>query len=255
VAPAATAPKLTRLGDYVFRACFLDAQQATAMASFARSQLRLERIAILKQTGNAYSEELALAFRTAFETMGGRVVDSRGYAGIGTDFTPLMESIKASKAEAIYLPGYYDVVGSITRTARYLGLRIPFLGGDGWDESTLFEAHGEVLNGSYFTNHFAVDRPAPSTRRFATEFAKTHPVEPSGVAALGYDAAGLLFDAMMRASQLEPAAIRDALRVTRRYDGATGFISMGPDNNPRKNVLVLRIENGRPTYALDIAPT
>ena len=48
----ATNPKLTEGGDYIFRVCFIDPFQGKVMATFARQNLKFDRVAILKDVKN-----------------------------------------------------------------------------------------------------------------------------------------------------------------------------------------------------------
>src|SRR5690606_37723720 len=143
VSPSSTNPKVTEIGDHVFRVCFLDLFQGKVMATFARQNLKLERVAILRDVKNDYSIGLADAFKSAFASQGGSVVAEQSYSQGDTDFSAQVTAIKGTDAQAIFVPGYYSEVGAIARTARRLGLEVPLLGGDGWDAPDLVKIGGE----------------------------------------------------------------------------------------------------------------
>jgi branched-chain amino acid transport system substrate-binding protein len=254
VSPSSTNPKVTEVGDYIFRVCFVDSFQGKAMATFARQNLKFDQVAILKDVKNDYSIGLADAFSQAYRAAGGTITVEQSYSQGDTDFSAQLTAIRASKAQAIFVPGYYAEVGAVARTARRLGLKIPLLGGDGWDAPDLFKIGGDALDGSYFTNHFAPDAATPKARRFTAEFKAKYAQEPTGLGALGYDAAGVLFDAIRRAGKVESAAIRDALAATKDFDGVTGKISIDAGRNAQKSVVILRIESGRAKFDSSIAP-
>jgi branched-chain amino acid transport system substrate-binding protein len=65
------------------------------------------------------------------------------------------------------------------------------------------------------------------------------------MAALGYDAAGILADALGRAGDTKGDALRAAIAATRDYDGVTGKITIDEARNARKDAVVLKIEGGR----------
>ena len=133
VSPSSTNPKVTQVGDYIFRVCFIDPFQGKVMATFARQSLKLEKVAILKDVKNDYSIGLADAFKKAFTASGGNIAVEQSYSAGDTDFSAQLTAIKGSGAQAIWVPGYYAEVGAIARTAARLGVKIPLLGGDGWD--------------------------------------------------------------------------------------------------------------------------
>jgi len=254
VSPSSTNPKVTQVGDYIFRVCFIDPFQGKVMATFARQTLKLDRVAILKDVKNDYSIGLAEAFQKAFLAAGGTIAAEQSYSAGDTDFSAQLTAIKGSNAQAIWVPGYYAEVGAIARTAARLGVKIPLLGGDGWDAPELFTIGGEALNGSYFSNHFAPDQASPQAQKFVADFKAKYGQEPTGLGALGYDGIMVIADAIKRAGKVEPSAIRDALAVTKNYEAVTGNITMDRDRNPEKSVVVLKIDGGKAKYEALVKP-
>ena len=248
VSPSSTNPKVTQIGDYVFRVCYIDPFQGKVMAVFARQTLKLDKVAILKDVKNDYSIGLADAFQKAFVAAGGTIAVEQSYSQGDTDFSAQLTAIKSSGAQAIWVPGYYAEVGAIARTAVRLGLKVPLMGGDGWDAPELFTIGGEALNGSYFSNHFAPDQASPMAQKFVADFKAKYGQEPTGLGALGYDGVMVIADAIKRAGKVEPAAIRDALATTKELETVTGKITMDKDRNPEKSVVVLKIEGGKARF-------
>jgi branched-chain amino acid transport system substrate-binding protein len=245
VSPSSTNEKVTAVGDYIFRACFIDPFQGYVMAKFATDTLHLKKAAVLRDNRNDYSVGLAKVFSDDFTKMGGKIVDQESYSSGDVDFKAQLTNIKAAGPDALYVPGYYTDVGLIARQAREVGLTIPLLGGDGWDSEKLYEIGGPALDGSYFSNHYSVDDPSPRIQQFVAKFKKEYGGQvPDSLAAQAYDAAGMLFDAMKRASDLSGPAIRDALAKTKDYQGVTGDITMDAKRNPVKPAVVLKIGKG-----------
>src|SRR5438132_8761192 len=161
VSPSSTNEKVTAVGDYIFRACFIDPFQRYVMAKFATDNLKLQKAAILRDVRNDYSVGLAKVFNDNFTKMGGQIVDNESYSSGDVDFKAQLTNIKGAAPQALYVPGYYTDVGLIARQAREVGLTVPLLGGDGWDSEKLYEIGGVALEGSYFSNHYSVDDPSP----------------------------------------------------------------------------------------------
>jgi branched-chain amino acid transport system substrate-binding protein len=254
VSPSSTNPKVTQIGDYVFRACYIDPFQGKVMAQFARQTLKLDKVAILKDVKNDYSLGLADAFQKSFTAAGGTIAIEQSYAQGDTDFSAQLTAIKSSGAQAIWVPGYYAEVGAIARTAARLGVKMPLLGGDGWDAPELFTIGGDALNGSYFSNHFAPDQASPMAQKFVADFKAKYGQLPTGLGALGYDGIMIIADAIKRAGKVEPSAIRDALASTKDLETVTGKISMDKDRNPEKSVVVLKIDGGKAKYEALVNP-
>jgi branched-chain amino acid transport system substrate-binding protein len=254
VSPSSTNPKVTAVGDYIFRVCFIDPFQGKVMAVFARQTLKLDKVAILKDVKNDYSIGLAEAFQKSFIAAGGSIAVEQSYSAGDTDFSAQLTAIKSSGAQAIWVPGYYAEVGAIARTAQRLGVKAPLLGGDGWDAPDLFKIGGDALNGSYFSNHFAPDQASAQAQKFVADFKAKYGQEPTGLGALGYDGVMVIADAIKRAGKVDPAAIRDALATTKDYEAVTGKITMDKDRNPEKSVVVLKIDGGKAKYEALVNP-
>jgi branched-chain amino acid transport system substrate-binding protein len=254
VTPSSTNPKVTEIGDYIFRVCFIDPFQGKVMAKFARENLKVEKVAILKDTKNDYSIGLAEAFKSAFEEAGGKIIEEQSYGQGDTDFSAQLTAIKNSEAEAVFVPGYYGEVGAIARTAQRLGIKIPMLGGDGWDAPDLFKIGGDAVEGYYYSNHFAPDVASDAAKAFVADYEKLHGTKPTGIAALGYDAAKVLFDAIKRAGKLDGPAIRDALAATKDFQGVTGKITLNDKRDAEKSAVVLKIQGGQAKYEATVDP-
>ncbi|MCC6216696.1 MAG: ABC transporter substrate-binding protein [Polyangiaceae bacterium] len=254
VSPSSTNPKVTEIGDYVFRVCFIDPFQGKVMAKFAKENLKIERVAVLKDQKSDYSIGLADAFKAAFEPTGGKIVVEQSYSKGDTDFSAQLTAIKNTDAQAIFVPGYYTDVGAIAKTAERLGVKLILLGGDGWDSPDLFKIGGNAINGAYFSNHFAPDAATPKAKKFVADFKAKHGVEPTGLGALGWDAAMVLVEAMKKAGGFEADAVRKALSETRDFEGVTGKITMDPQRNANKSAVVLKVVDGAAKYETTVEP-
>jgi branched-chain amino acid transport system substrate-binding protein len=254
ISPTSTNVEVTKKGDYIFRACFTDPYQGAVLSSFARENLQAKTAAQLVDVRNDYSVGLAEAFRDAFTKAGGRVVAEQKYSEGDSDFSAQLTAIRPLDPDVLVVPGYYTDAGLIARQAKALGLRAILLGGDGWDSPKLTEIGGEAVEGTYFSNHYSVDDPSPAVRQFVAAYEKKYGAEPDSIAALSYDAARLLADAIRRAGSTEGKRVRDALADTKDFSGVSGKITMDADRNPIKPAVVLKVERGRFRFVTSIAP-
>ena len=267
ISPSSTDPKVTRTGPYIFRVCFIDPFQGTAAAKFAIGTLHAKKAAILTDAGNDYSVGLTKFFTQSFTKAGGQVVLAQNYGKDDVDFSSQLTQIKAQNPDILYVPGYYGQVGPIAKQARAIGLTVPLLGGDGWDSPKLVEGAGGpggALEGSYFTNHSSMDNPDPAIQKFVSNYKTAYGgQQPDSLAALGYDAVGVLADAMKRTvkpadgdySSLDyRAKLRDAIAATKGYKGITGTITIGPDRNAVKPAVVLQVHGSDYKYVTTVNP-
>ena len=254
ITPSSTNPKVTEQGNYIFRVCFIDPFQGTVMAKFAQDTLKLKNVAILRDVKNDYSVGLADYFTQTFTKNGGTIVVDQSYSAGDMDFKSQLTAIRAKKPEAIYVPGYYTEVGLIARQAKELGLNVPLMGGDGWDSPKLTEIGGKSIEGAYFSNHYSPEYQSPVVQKFLSEFRAKYGVVPDSMAAMGYDAAKVLANAMTRAPELSNTAIRDAIATTKDYPGVTGVITLNEKRDAVKSAVVLKVAAGGYTYQTTVKP-
>jgi branched-chain amino acid transport system substrate-binding protein len=254
MSPSSTNPKVTQMGDYIFRVCFIDPFQGKVMAKFAAENLKAKKIAILRDVKNDYSMGLANYFTDTFKTLGGTIVVDQSYSAGDVDFKAQLTAIRAQNPDAIFVPGYYTEVGLIARQARELGITVPLLGGDGWDSPKLKEIGGDAMSNSYFSNHYSAEDKSPVVQEFITKFKAAYGEVPDGLAAMGYDAAEVLADAMKRAPTLKSEDVRLALTQTKDYPGVTGKITIDPNRDAVKSAVVLKVTKGDFSYQTTINP-
>jgi branched-chain amino acid transport system substrate-binding protein len=255
ISPSSTNPKVTEIGDYIFRVCFIDPFQGTVMAKFATENLKAKKVAILRDVKSDYSVGLADYFIKKFKELGGEVVADESYQSNDTDFKGQLTKLKTLKPDAIFIPGYYTEVGLIARQARSLGITAPLLGGDGWDSSKLYEIGGQAINGSYFSNHYTTESTDPTVVDFIKRFKETYNGEvPDGLAALGYDSGKILIEAMEHATEIKPSTIRDELAKTKDFKGVTGTITVDAQRNASKPAVVVKVDGTVNRYVTTVAP-
>jgi len=253
--PASTNPKVTKLGNYVFRSCFVDDLQGLWIAKFTANDLKFKRAVILTDAKNDYSTGLTKVLEREFPKLGGAIVGEESYQAGDSSFKTQLTNIKEKNPDIVFLPGYYTEVTSICRQARELGLTCPFIGGDGWDSDETLKNGGTAVEGCYFTNHYDASDPDTRVQDFVKKFkARYDGAVPDAMAVLGYDAANILFDALTRAKSTDGPALRDALAQTKDFPGVTGNITIGKDRNAIKPGVVLEIKNGKFTMVKRVEP-
>jgi len=258
ITPTSTNPKVTKDGEktrpFVFRVCFIDPFQGTVMAKFASENLKIKKVAVLRDVGNDYSVGLADFFIKAFTAAGGTIVADLSYKDGDADFKAQLTAIRGKKPEAIYVPGYYTAVALIARQARELGVKVPLMGGDGWDSSKLYEIAKGALDGSYFSNHYTDEDPSPVIQEFVQKYKAAYGSVPDALAVLGYDAANVAFASMEKAPDLTGPAIAKELAGTKDFKGVSGVITLDADHNAVKSAVVLGIKDNKAKYAATVNP-
>ena len=261
LSPGSTNPAVTEIGDYIFRACFIDPFQGEALARFAMDELKLKRFAFLYPANSDYGVGLRKFITDTLNTRGGQIVAEASYTEKSdVDFRAQLTKIKAANPEAVFVTGYYTEAGLIARQARELGLNVPLIGGDGWDSDQTVQIGEQAVEGCYFSNHYSADEDRPEVKKFVESYKQTFknpngsPKTPDAMAVLGYDAMKLMADAIKRAGNTDGPKVRDALAQTKDFPGASGVITIDEKRNAKKAIVILKIENGRFKYVTRINP-
>ena len=228
--------------------------QAYACAKFSREQLKAQTAAILYDQKLPYSVGLADEFEKQFTARGGRISTRLSYQEGDQDYSAQLTSIRSSKPDIVFVPGYYTDVANIAVQARKLGIRVPLVGGDGWDSAKLAEIGGKAIDGCYFCTHYFQQDPRPRVQGFLRNYRQQFGSTPDAMAALGFDAANILFAAIEKAPSQSGGDIAAALAGTKNFDGVTGRISIDKDRNAVKPAVILEMKDGVPTRAATIDP-
>jgi branched-chain amino acid transport system substrate-binding protein len=255
VSPSSTNPEVTQRGPYIFRVCFIDPFQGAVLAKFALNSLHAHHVGVLSSVSSAYSVGLAKYFSEPYAAAGGVIAIAQKYSEGDKDFKAQLTAIRAAGVDAIFVPGYYTEAALIAKQARELGLTIPLFGGDGWEAPQLLEIGGTAVEGCYYSTHYSPEDPAPLVQQFVQAFqARWGGEMPDAMAALGYDSALMLADAIKRAGSTDGARIRDALAATKGFAGVTGTTSMDADRNASKAAVIVVIKDGRFQFLESVAP-
>jgi branched-chain amino acid transport system substrate-binding protein len=241
ISPSSTNDKVTDAGNFIFRACYKDSFQGVVVAQFAFETLKAKKAAILFDNTNDYSKGLTASFTEKFEALGGTLVASESYVTGDTDFNAQLTKIKGLKPDTIFIPDYYSTVSLIAKTVRSQGIKVPMLGADGWDEITN-NAGDEVLN-CFYSNHYSTDSKDPEVQAFISAYKAKYGETPNALAALGFDSAYMVADAIAAAGSTKSVAIRDALAKTNKKF-VTGQIKFDANRNPVKSAIMLEVVKG-----------
>lgn len=260
ISPSSTNPQVTERGDYIFRVCFIDPFQGTVMANFAINTLKAKKVAVFTDVKSDYSKGLAKYFKEGFTKAGGQIGVELDFNGGDNDFRAQLTAIKSSAPDAVFVPGYYTDVALICIQAKQLGLNVPLFGGDGWESEDLIKIGKEAVEGNYFSTHYHPDVSSAKSKAFVEAYKKRFknadgsPKAPDAMAALGYDSAMILVDAMKRAGTTEGTKVRAALAATKGFEGATGRTDINEKRDATKPAVILQVKGGVFKYVETISP-
>lgn len=261
IAPMATNPYVTvdqasgKTKDFNYRTCFIDPFQGTVMAKFATAELGVGNAAILIDNSSDYAKGLAQFFKENFVKEGGAVTSEESYLQKDTDFKATLTKIKATNPDFLYVPGYYQEVGLIVKQARELGMNMPIAGGDGWDSAKMPEIAGAAaLNNTYFSSLYSPEDSSDINKNFVAAYEKAYGQKPDVFAALSYDSALLVAEAIKNAGSTEPAKISEAMAKINGFSGVSGSVTFDDKHNPVKSAVILEYKDGAQSLKTKINP-
>ncbi len=255
VSPTATNPIVNQGKKYIFRVCFIDPDQGQIAAKLAMEKLGAKTAGLIYDISQDYCVALAAFFKREFVKLGGKILTETKFKTGDRDFTPQLSRIQSVKPDIIYAPVYYTECALMARQARDMGLNIPILAGDGAQAPELISLGGDAVEGVYLTAHFHKDMISTKLGKdFLVNFKKETGKDLDAFSAMGADAYFVILDAIKRAGTADPEKIREALASTKNFGAVSGEITLKPDGNAVKAMVINKVENGKFNYVTTIYP-
>jgi len=240
---------------YVFRGCFTDPFQAIVLAKFVSNDLGAKKAAVLYDVSSEAPLGQATLFRDTFTAAGGEIVAFETFTTGDKDFSAQLTNIREANPDVIFLPTYYNDVPLIAQQARRLGITAQFIGSDAWSSPEIIKLGGADVDGSYFCNHFSTQIATDEAKKFIADYTAKYGQAPDDVAALTYDACGLVTEALKAGGKNDREALREAFAQIREYKGVTGTFRFEPGSgDPIKSAVVLQIKDGAFQWVTNAQP-
>jgi len=248
---------VTQVGDYLFRACFIDPFQGQVAATYAWGE-GYKTAAVLYNNADAYSKGLYEAFVQSYEALGGKIVETQAYSGADVkDYNVQLTKIAAAKPECVFMPNLLNEVPLQVQQARANGITVPLIGGDSWDTPEVAQVAGaENIKGSVYISAFSPDNPDPIAQKFVNDFKTAYNGDvPNSNAVLAYEAGAMLVEAIKNAKTVDRAGVRDALAQIEGLALPSGVVTVGEDRNPIKGAAILQYnDQGVATFLKNVNP-
>lgn len=226
---------------YVFRTTFQDSFQGQVLAQYAYSNLNAKKVVLYYDNSSDYAKGIAEEFKKKYQ---GDIVTTATFASGDKDFQSALTKIKNLDYDAIVMPGYYTETGIITKQARDMGISVPILGPDGFNDESFADLAGKAnANGVYYVSGYST-KTALSGK--ANDFIKAYKAkygsEPNMFAALSYDSVYMIAKAAEGAKT--SIDIANNLAELKNFDGVTGKMTIDKKHNPIKTALMVVMKDG-----------
>lgn len=246
ITPTGTAADITKAGDNVFRACFIDPFQGQLMADYAAQRLNAKTAAIIYDNGDDYSTGVANAFEEEAKAAGITITNKEAYQSGSVDFKAQLTKIKAGNPDVVMVPVYYSDVALIAVQAKEIGLTAKLLGADGWDGvlEKIDQSNLDAVKDCYFCSQYSAESTDPDLQNFLKLYKETYKTDANMFAVLGYDAMGMVCEAIKQAGSTDSDKIIAAMKGL-SYKGLTGTTTFDENRNPVREAVITTIADGK----------
>ncbi|MFQ5903886.1 MAG: penicillin-binding protein activator, partial [Candidatus Binatia bacterium] len=238
---------------YAFSNALNSRDEGEAISHFAVRSLGVETFAVLYPT-SPYGIALKEIFLKEVERAGGRVMAVEAYDPEARDLSAQVQRLKEVLDnvgfQALFLPDFFPRLGIVLPQLDFYELRVPLLGSHGWHSPLLREMGNGYAEGAIFAAGFFLASPDPTVKQFVQDFRLTFGEEPNYLAAQGYDAAQIVFQALKKGIKSRDQ-LRDQLSNVRDFPGISGLTSIGPTGQANKKLFLLTVSGGKVLQLLD----
>ncbi len=239
----ATNTAVTEIGDYMFRACFIDPFQGKVAATYCW-EAAYTTAAILFNNADAYATGLTDAFVESFQALGGTIVASEEYSGSDVkDYNVQLTKLAATSPECLFLPNLLGEMPLQIQQARSVGMTCPIVCGDSADTPEVAAVAGAAVEGVVYVSAFSAESTADAAVKFVSAYTAMHDGEsPNSNAELAYEATQMVIYALQNATEVTRTAVRDALASIQGLEVPSGYITVGADRNPIKGAVIMEYD-------------
>lgn len=226
---------------YIFRTTFQDSFQGQVLAQYAYQNLNSKKVVLYYDNSSDYAKGIAEEFQRVYP---GEIVTVATFASGDKDFQSALTKFKDLDYDAIVMPGYYTETGIITKQARDMGIEVPILGPDGFNDDSFGDLAGVAnTHDVYYVSGYSTKTAlSDKATQFIEAYKKKYGSEPNMFAALAYDSVYMIAEAAKGAKT--SIDIADNLAKLSQFDGVTGIMTIDKDHNPIKTALMVKMENG-----------
>lgn len=258
VIDVSTAPSITEhtgpgKNEWVFRTSVTDDGMANALIDYLVEATPWRKIALVAEDTD-YGRGGIAAFQELGKKKGIEIIRAETFTQNTPDFTPILNKVSASKPDAIAVYMLGSDMANFLKQYEGWGGKIPITGR--FDPALLNagQLRRGFLEGSVGVLPYSVDIDTPANKHFATQYQALYKEPPQFQSAYGYEAVYMLREAIERAGQATPAAIRQALTET-QYQSMMGLtISFDKSHQAHNNAVILKLHEGK-VIITDLKPT
>lgn len=242
--PSASSDDLKNAGDYVFRNRESAAVQAEAVARAAVQRFGKKNIAVL-HSNSANGISYRDAFVNAMVRLHHDVPEVVGYDEGKTDYSDVIEQLRAKNPDAVYLVGLDKELGLILKESNEMGFKPQFFGSSGAISPKLLETAGPAAEGLICGSApFHPDSTDPRIAKFVKAYKERFGNDPEYFSATSYDAIRIVAE-QMKAGALDSDTLKNRLYGIKNYNGIGGMTTFDQYGEVSKPIDLVQVKGGK----------
>ena len=240
-----TAAGITQIGKYVFRNSLPESQAIPASVKKAVKKYNIRKVALLYGNDDVFTKSGFDTMKKVAEDLKLSIVTIETFQKGQSDYKAQLTKIKALSPDAVFCSALYEEGAVILSQARKTGIKVPFVGGNGFNSPKVIEIAKEAAEGLIVATPWFAEKNDPKVKAFVSRYEKAYGKKPDQFAAQAYDALYIMSEALKKAGKADRVALRDALAGIRNFDGVLGRFSFDAERDVVMEPNVLIIKGGR----------
>ena len=240
-----TAKGIPQIGKFVFRNSMPESQAIPASVGHAVKKYNIKKVALLYGNDDAFTKSGFDTMKEVAEKLKLNIVTIQEFQKGQADYKAQLTKIASLKPDAVLCSALYNEGGVILAQARKMGLKVPFVGGNGFNSPKVIEIAKEAAEGLIVATPWFGDKDDPMVKAFVAKYEKAYGKKPDQFAAQAYDAFYIMTNALKEAGAADRAKLRDSLAATRNFQGVVGRFSFDADRDVVMTPSVLIVKGGK----------
>jgi branched-chain amino acid transport system substrate-binding protein len=240
-----TAKGIPQIGKFVFRNSMPESQAIPASVGAAVKKYNIRKVALLYGNDDAFTKSGFDTMKEVSEKLKLKILTIQEFQKGQADYKAQLTKIASLKPDAVFCSALYNEGGVILAQARKMGLKVPFVGGNGFNSPKVIDIAKDAAEGLIVATPWFGEKNDPKVKAFVAKYEKAYGKKPDQFAAQAYDAFYIMTNALKAAGAADRGKLRDALAATRNFQGVVGKFSFDAERDVVMTPSVLTVKNGK----------
>ncbi len=240
-----TAKGITQIGKYVFRNSLPESLAIPASIGMAVKKYNIRKVALLYGNDDVFTKSGFDTMKEVSEKLKLQILTIQEFQKGQADYKAQLTKIASLKPDAVFCSALYNEGGVILAQARKMGLKVPFVGGNGFNSPKVIEIAKDAAEGLIVATPWYPERKDPMVKAFVAKYEKSYGKKPDQFAAQAYDAFYIMTNALKAAGKADRDSLRNALAATKNFHGVLGTFSFDAERDVVMQPVVLVIKGGK----------